>query len=141
MSIVFAVALLLGATPSAATSASAPTLTPTDNSFAARVLRGKLIEAGATGPAYQKRMWAQLNTPLTHALEGCIVDNAPANKAPFTVILNVATDGALSDIEAQPATPVANCVVAWFHTTTLPVPPPLPNTTSYPLEIDVSIVP
>lgn len=137
MSIVLAVALLLGATPSAA--ASAPT--PTDNSFAARVLRGKLIEAGATGPAYQKRMWAQLNTPLTQALEGCIVDNAPANKAPFTVILNVATDGALSDIEAQPATPVANCVVAWFRTTTLPVPPPLPNTTSYPLEIDVSIVP
>lgn len=135
MSIVLAVALLLGGTPNAAASA------PPDNSFAARVLRGKLVETGSTGPAYQKRMWEQLNTPLTDALKGCIASHAPANKAPFTVVLNVASDGALSDVEAQPATPVADCMVAWFRTTKLPAPPALPNATSYPLEIDVSIVP
>lgn len=135
MSIVLAVALLLGASPSATTTV------PPDSSFAARVLRGKLVEVGATGPAYQKLMWAQLNAPLTKALKGCIASHTPANKAPFTVVLNVDSNGALSDVEAQPATLVANCVATWFRTTTLPVPPPLPNVTSYPLEIDVSIVP
>ncbi|MEO7066111.1 MAG: peptidase C13 [Rhodanobacter sp.] len=135
MSIVLAVALLLGGSPSAATAA------PPDNSFTARVLRGKLVEAGATGPAYQKQLWAQLNTPLTKTLERCIASHTPANKAPFTVVLNVGSDGSLSEVEAQPATPVAACVVTWFATTTLPVPPTLPNVSSYPLEIDVSIVP
>lgn len=135
MSIVLAVALLLGGTPSGAAS------TAPDNSFAARVLRGKLVEAGSTGPTYQKLMWEQLNAPLTGALKGCIAVQSPADKAPFTVVLNVDSDGALSDVEAQPATPVAECVTAWFRTIKLPVPPTLPTMTNYPLEIDVSIVP
>lgn len=138
-------ALLLGAppavsaapaTPAPAVAAAAPATT-----FAARVMRGKLVETGSTGPAYQKALWAQLDGPTTDALKACIHTHAPADKSPFTLVADLRPDGTPSAVEVQPATPVATCFATWFGTTTLPPPPAVPDTPTYPLEIDVSITP
>lgn len=136
-----AFALWLGAPPAAATAPTTAAIAAPANSFAARVLRSKLIEAGSTGPAYQQTLWAQLNDPTTDALKACIRSNAPADKSPFTLVADVRRDGTPSAIEVQPATPVASCFATWFGTNTLPPPPTLPDTATYPLEIDVSITP
>jgi len=125
-----AIAMLLG-TPQAAP----------DDSFSARVLRGRLAEAGAGGAEYQKRMWERINDPVTDLLKGCIASNAPADKSPFTVVADLAPDGRPGRIEAQPATPVARCFAKGFADLALPAPPKLADSNAYPIEIDVSIVP
>ncbi|MEO8998710.1 MAG: peptidase C13 [Rhodanobacter sp.] len=130
MSTLLALALLLGA----------PQGTP-DDSFATRVTQGKLAEAGNTGPAYQKQLWDQVTDPFAAALKACIVSNAPADKSPFTVVADVSPDGKPQRIDVQPATPVANCFALSLDKMTLPAPPKLPDSTTYPIEIDVSIVP
>lgn len=139
MIIPFAFALMMGAPP--AVSAAPPPLAVPATTFAARVLRGKLVEAGPSGPAYQNILWAQLDGPTTEALTACIRDNAPADKSPFTLVADVQPDGKPDAVEVQPATPVASCLAAWFATTRLPPPPRLPDTSTYPLEIEVSISP
>lgn len=139
MIIPLAFALWLGAPPTAPTTLAAPAASASN--FAARVLRGKLIEAGSTGPAYQQTMWAQLNGPTTDALQACIRSHAPADKSPFTLVADVRSDGTPVAVEVQPATPVASCFATWFGTNTLPPPPALPDITRYPLEIEVSIIP
>ncbi len=126
----FALALML----------SAPQAVP-DDSFSARVLRGKLVEAGVGGPAYQKQLWAQINDPVTVLLKSCLASNAPADKSPFTVVADLSPDGKPARIEAQPATPVARCFADGFGEIALPPPPKLPDGAPYPIEIDVSIVP
>jgi hypothetical protein len=117
----------------------------TDDAFAARVTRGKLVETGPTGPAYQKALWGKLTDPMTIALKACLAHNAPADTKPFTLVADVQSDGKPSGVAAEPATPVAKCLTAWFATMTLPVPPsappPLTQGASYPIEIDVSIAP
>jgi hypothetical protein len=128
----FAIALLLRAPQ---------TPPPPDESFSARVLRGKLVEAGVAGLAYQKQMWERINDPVTALLKACIDSNAPADKSPFTVVANLSSDGKPGRIEAQPATPVASCFASGFATIELPPPPRLPDSAVYPIEIDVSIVP
>ncbi|MFC5436672.1 peptidase C13 [Rhodanobacter umsongensis] len=130
MSIILALALLL-ASPSAAR----------DDGFGARVLRGRLVEAGPTGAAYQKALWQQINDPAAAALKGCIARHAPADKSPFTVVANVLPDGKPDQVQAQPGTPVAQCFADWLATNTLPAPPALASEPAYPIEIDVSIVP
>ncbi|MFC5741456.1 peptidase C13 [Dyella tabacisoli] len=127
MSILLAAALLFAATDAS------------NNDFASRVTQGKLAEASATGPTYQAKLWAKIGNPSTDALKGCIASNAPANKAPFTLISDVQADGKPARIEVFPATPVANCFVGQFATWTLPAPPEKPA--PYPIEIDISIVP
>lgn len=126
----FAFALLLGAPQ-----------TPPDDSFAARVLHGKLVEAGAGGQAYQKQMWDRINDPVTALLKACIASNAPADKSPFTVVADVLPDGQPGRVEAQPATPVASCFASGFGKIALPAPPKLADGAVYPIEVDVSIVP
>jgi len=130
MSTLLALALLLGA----------PQGTSADN-FATRVTQGKLVEAGSTGPAYQKQLWNRITDSSAAALKACIVSNAPADKSPFTVVADVAPDGKPRRIDVQPATPVANCFALSLGKMTLPAPPKLPDSASYPIEIDVSIVP
>jgi hypothetical protein len=130
MSIILALALLL-ASPA----------TGHDDSFAARVLRGRMVEAGPTGADYQKALWQQINDPAAAALKGCIARHAPADKSPFTVVANVRADGKPDQVLAQPATPVAECFADWLATNTLPLPPALDDEPVYPIEIDVSIVP
>ena len=130
MSTLLALALLL----------SAPQGTSADN-FATRVTQGKLVEAGNTGPAYQKQLWDHVTDPFAAALKACIASNAPADKSPFTVVADVSPDGKPHRIDVQPATPVANCFVISLGKMTLPAPPKLPDSATYPIEIDVSIVP
>ena len=130
MSLILSLALLLGA----------PSAQPADT-FAARVTQGKLVEAGPTGAGYQKTLWHQLDGPVTAALKTCIASHAPADKSPFTVVANIRPDGAPRRVEAQPATPLADCFARWLSTQTLPPPPKLSDTIDYPIEIDVSIVP
>lgn len=115
--------------------------TTAGESFSARVLHGKLVEAGVGGPEYQKQMWERINDPVTELLKGCIASNAPADKSPFTVVAELAPDGKPGRIEAQPATPVARCFANGFGKIALPPPPKLSDSTLYPIEIDVSIVP
>jgi hypothetical protein len=129
MSILLAIALL-GAPPARA-----------DPSFAQRVIHGKQIELGRTGPAYQKRLWASIEAPLAGTLQQCIARNAPADKSPFTLVADVLPNGTTRGVDVQPATAVARCAAAWFTTMALPPPPRLPDATAYPIEIDVSIVP
>lgn len=130
MSIIFSLALLLAAPGGGH-----------DDGFAARVLRGRLVEAGPTGAAYQKALWQQINDPAAAALKTCIVQHAPADKSPFTVVADVLADGRPDHVMAQPATPVASCFAQWLATNTLPLPPALASEPVYPIEIDVSIVP
>lgn len=129
MSVLLALALL-GAPPAGS-----------DPSFAERVIRGRQIELGRTGPAYQKRLWARIEAPLTATLQQCIARNAPVDKSPFTVVADVLPDGTTRRVDVQPATAVARCTSAWFATMALPPPPRLPDGTAYPIEIDISIVP
>jgi hypothetical protein len=110
-----------------------------DPDFAARVTRGKLIEVGPTGAAYQKQMWDQITGPMTTALKACIARNTPADKSPFTVVADVQPDGHPVRVAAEPATPVASCLSSWFATLTLPLPPKLADGGVYAIEIDVSI--
>ena len=131
MSLILSLALLLGT----------PSSTGPADTFAARVLRGKLVEAGPTGPGYQKVLWHQLDGPVTTALKTCIARHAPADKSPFTVVAEIPPDGATRRVEAQPATPLAGCYARWLATQTLPPPPRLGDAAGYPIEIDVSIVP
>jgi hypothetical protein len=128
MSLVLAVALQLLA-PAART----------DEAFAARVTRGRMVEVGPTGPAYQKALWAQITGPMTTALQDCLRRNAPADRSPFTLVAEVSSEGRPSRVAAEPATPVANCLAAWFASITLPAPPKLADQIAYPIEIDVSI--
>ena len=137
--LLFGTASALSAAPAPSATSAAPAAAAT--SFVARVLRGRLIEAASTGPAYQKILWAQLDGPTTTTLTACIKRNAPADKSPFTLVADVHHDGTPSAVVVQPATPVATCLAAWFRTTTLPPPPSLPDTSTYPLEIDVTITP
>lgn len=130
MSLILSLALLLGAPPTS----------PAD-SFAARVMHGKLVEVGPTGASYQKALWGQLNGPVTTALKTCIASHAPADPAPFTVVADIRPDGQPGRVEAQPATAVASCFAQWLGTQTLPPPPQLADEAVYPIEIDVSIVP
>jgi hypothetical protein len=111
------------------------------DSFAARVMQGRLVEAGNTGAAYQKQLWERINDPFAAALKACIVSNTPADKSPFTVVADLSPDGKPSRIDVQPATPVANCLAASLGKMTLPAPPKLPDSVTYPIEIDISIVP
>ena len=127
MSILLAIALQLAALPH------------TDDAFAARVTRGKLVEVGPTGPAYQKALWDQITAPTTTALKSCIASNAPADKSPFTVVADVRPDGRPTRVLAEPATPVANCLAGWMASQVLPVPPKLADGSVYPIEIDFSI--
>ena len=48
----------------AASSTAAPSSADT---FTSRVYRAKLVEAGPTGPAYQKQFWAKTGNPMTDA--------------------------------------------------------------------------
>ncbi|HEY0197470.1 MAG TPA: peptidase C13 [Rhodanobacter sp.] len=129
MSIILALALQLATAPH----------TSADDTFAARVTRGKLVEAGVTGPAYQKALWAQITDPTTTALKGCLASNAPADKSPFTLVADVQPDGHPTRVAAEPATPVANCLAGWLASLILPAPPKLTDGNVYPIEIDVSI--
>jgi hypothetical protein len=124
----FAVALLAGAPPSA----------PSD-AFTARVMRGKMVEAGPTGPTYQKQFWTKTGDPMTDALKGCIASNMPADKSPFTLIADISPDGHPLNVEVRAPTPVAKCLAAHFSTWTFPAPPKLPDSVNYPIEIDVSM--
>lgn len=105
--------------------------------FHDRVTQGRLAEAAATGPAYQKALWAKIGNPMTDALKACIARNAPADKSPFTLVADVGVDGRPAHIDVQPATPLATCLASSFVTWTLPAPPGQPA--PYPIEIDVSI--
>lgn len=122
-----AFAMLLAAAPGAV-----------DDSFSDRVTQGKLAEASATGPAYQKALWSRIGNPTTDALKGCIASNAPADKSPFTLVADVRADGKPARIEVLPPTPVATCMAGQFAGWTLPAPPKQPA--PYPIEIDFSIV-
>jgi hypothetical protein len=107
--------------------------------FHDRVTQGRLAEAAATGPAYQKALWAKIGNPMTDTLKACIARNAPADKSPFTLVADVGADGRPAHIDVQPATPLATCLASSFVTWTLPAPPKQPA--PYPIEIDVSIRP
>jgi len=131
MSIILAIALQL--------TTAAPV--STDDAFAARVTRGKLVETSPTGPAYQKALWGKLTEPMTVALKACLAHNAPADTAPFTLVADVQSDGSPIRVAAEPGTPVAKCLTGWFTSMTLPSPPPMTHGASYPIEIDVSITP
>ncbi|OZB62010.1 MAG: peptidase C13 [Lysobacterales bacterium 14-68-21] len=114
----------------------APAAAPGDD-FHDRITRGRLAEAAATGPAYQKTLWAKIGDPMTDALKGCIARNHDADRAPFTLVADVGGDGHPSRVEVQPATVLATCLASSFTTWTLPTPPKDPK--PYPIEIDVSI--
>lgn|SRR5690348_7382369 len=130
MLIALAFALMLASPPAAP-----------EDSFSARVLRGRMVEAGPGGAAYQKALWQQINDPAAVALKSCLDRHAPADKSPFTVVANVLPDGKPAQVQARPATPVADCFADWLGTNTLPPPPALATEPVYPIEIDVSIVP
>jgi hypothetical protein len=79
--------------------------------------------------------------PHHRRLEGLHPQPRAGRQVPFTLVADVRSDGTPVAIEVQPATPVASCFATWFGTNTLPPPPTLPDTPTYPLEIDVSITP
>lgn len=126
--LLFAAALGVGAPP------------PADD-FPARVLQAKLLEAGATGAGYQKKLWAQMTEPTAGALRRCLAERAPADKSPFTLVADLAADGKPARIDVQPATPVAHCFATWFATVILPAPPTVADAKTYSIEIDISITP
>ena len=125
---VIAFALLAGAQP--ATSADA---------FTTRVQRAKMIEAGSTGPAYQKLFWAKTGNPMTDALKACLTSNAPADKSPFTLVADISPDGHPLHVDVRAPTPVAKCLAGQFSAWTFPAPPKLSDSVNYPIEIDVSM--
>ncbi|HET8764784.1 MAG TPA: peptidase C13 [Rhodanobacter sp.] len=115
--------------------AAPPALAGSD--FAGRVQQAKLAEAAATGPGYQKALWAQIGTATGHAYQACLKASTPQDKTPFTLVLALDTHGKPHDVAAQPAIPVAECMVKTFAGWTFPVPPAKPA--PYPLEIDFSV--
>lgn len=122
-----ALALLAGAQPA------------TSDTFAARVQRAKMVEAGATGPAYQKPFWAKIGNPMTDALKACLASNAPADKSPFTLVADITPDGRPLNVDVRAPTPVAKCLAGQFAAWTFPTPPKLSDSINYPIEIDVSM--
>ncbi|HEY8328473.1 MAG TPA: peptidase C13 [Rhodanobacter sp.] len=128
MPLPLAVALLLAATG-----------LPPGQDFSARVTQGRLAEAAATGPAYQKQLWNRITGPTATALKGCIASHAPADKSPFTLVADIQADGKPIRIEVLPPTAVATCMAGQFVGWPLPPPPATPA--PYPIEIDFSIVP
>ncbi|MEW9622914.1 peptidase C13 [Rhodanobacter geophilus] len=128
MPIPLAFALLLGATPANGAI-----------DFETRVHQAKMAEAAATGPAYQKALWGKIGNPTTDAYKGCLASNAPADKSPFTLVLDVDAHGKPQHIAVQPASKVATCMAGQFAGWTLPPPPVSPS--PYPLEIDFSVAP
>lgn len=116
-----------------------------NDTFAARVTRGKAAEIAPAGPAYQKALWSRLTDPMTASLKACLAHNAPADTSPFTLVADVQSSGRAALVAVEPATPVAKCLAGWFATLTLPVPPAAPppfmQGANYPIEIDVSITP
>ncbi|EIL98139.1 peptidase C13 [Rhodanobacter thiooxydans] len=128
MPLPLAVALLFATTPG-----------PPSQDFSARVTQGRLAEAAAGGPAYQKQLWSRIGDPVTTALKDCIAHHAPADKSPFTLVADLRADGRPTRIEVLPPTPVATCMAGRFTGWTLPPPPATPA--PYPIEIDFSIVP
>lgn len=125
---IVALALLAGAQPATST-----------DTFTARVQRAKMLEASATGPAYQKQFWAKTGNPMTDALKACLASNAPADKSPFTLVADISPDGHPLNVEVRAPTPVAKCLAGQFSAWTFPAPPKQPDTISYPIEIDVSM--
>jgi len=112
---------------------------PPGQDFSTRVTQGRLAEAAAGGPAYQKQLWERITAPTTAALKSCIARHAPADKSPFTLVADILADGQPIRIEVLPPTPVATCMAGQFAGWTLPPPPATPA--PYPIEIDFSIVP
>lgn len=112
---------------------------PPGQDFSTRVTQGRLAEAAATGPAYQKQLWDRITAPTAAALKDCIARHAPADKSPFTLVADVQADGKPTRIEVLPPTPVATCMADRFASGILPPPPTTPA--PYPIEIDFSIVP
>jgi len=125
---VIAFALLAGAQPAAST-----------DTFTARVQRAKMLEASASGPAYQKQFWDKTKEPMTEALRGCIASNMPADKSPFTLVADISPDGYPLNVEVRAPTPVARCLAGQFSVWSFPAPPKAPGSTNYPVEIDVSM--
>ena len=125
---VIAVALLAGAQPAASA-----------DTFTVRVQRAKMLEASATGPAYQKQFWDKTRQPMTDALRGCIASNMPADKSPFTLVADISPDGHPLNVEVRAPTPVARCLAGQFSVWSFPAPPKAPGSTNYPIEIDVSM--
>lgn len=125
--------------PLAAALLLAATGLPPGQDFSTRVTQGRLAEAAATGPAYQKQLWDRITDPTAAALKGCIASHAPADKSPFTLVADLQADGRPTRIEVLPPTPVATCMAGRFAGWTLPPPPAAPA--PYPIEIDFSIVP
>ena len=110
-----------------------------DDGFDMRVHAAKMAEAAATGPAYQKTLWGRIGNPTTDAYKGCLASNKPADKSPFTLVLDLDAQGKPQRIAVQPATPVARCMAGQFAAWTFPAPPASPR--PYPLEIDFSVAP
>lgn len=125
---VLAFALLAGAPPASSA-----------DPFTARVQRAKMLEASASGPAYQKQFWDKTKGPMTDALRGCITSNMPADKSPFTLVADISPDGHPLNVEVRAPTPVAKCLVGQFSVWIFPTPPNLSDSTNYPIEIDVSM--
>lgn len=125
---VIALALLAGAQPAASS-----------DDFAARVQRAKMLETAATGPAYQKQFWDKTKEPMTTALRGCIASNKPADTSPFVLVADISPDGHPLKVDVRAPTPVARCLAGEFSLWTFPIPPKAPGSTSYPIEIDVSM--
>ena len=126
---IIAIAVLAGAQPA----------TSSDDAFSARVQRAKMIEAGPTGPAYQKQFWAKIGNPMTDALKACLASNAPADKSPFTLVADISSDGHPLRVDVRAPTPVAKCLAGQFSAWTFPAPPKLSDSADYSIEIDVSM--
>ena len=107
--------------------------------FTDRVQQAKLAEAAATGPAYQKALWDQINQATTQAYKACIDADKATGKLPFTLVLDVDAHGKPHHLAVQPATPVAACMQQHFAGWVFPAPPATPS--PYPLEVDFSITP
>lgn len=126
---IIAIAVLAGAQPA----------TSSDDAFSARVQRAKMVEAGPTGPAYQKQFWAKIGNPMTDALKACLASNAPADKSPFTLVADISSDGHPLRVDVRAPTPVAKCLAGQFSAWTFPTPPKLSDSADYSIEIDVSM--
>lgn len=127
MSPAIALVLLLGASPAAGR-----------HDFDARVHAAKMAEAAATGPAYQKALWGQIDGSTAAAYKACLTRSGN-DKTPFTLVLDADAHGKPQNLAVQPATAVATCMATHFAGLTLPVPPATPA--PYPLEIDFSVAP
>lgn len=109
------------------------------DTFTDRMQRAKMMEASATGPAYQKQFWAKTGNPMTDALKACLASSKHPDKSPFTLVADISPDGHPLNVEVRAPTPVAKCLESRFVTWTFPAPPKLSDSTNYPIEIDVSM--